>query len=346
MQSIVLVSALETQNWKSCFNHHGMPYHEIDYWENSDKLFSSTQSYIVVDIDVLSHMIKYCFDKISNLLQANKIIAVAATDSPVIFRNNYAAFQQLDQLIQSKNLTCLLDCVCYEHDLKNILVEYDAESRFFEMIEQRVSVRLQKSHSKDFLLCMGRQDFARDQLWHTIHDTVDCQNSIMIYHGWGNYDPDFQGYLGDNPAPLLWQRSQVPSLDFYNSCCFELVAETFTDTAIWFTEKTLRPIAAKTPFVILGTPGILKSLKNLGFKTFDQYIDESYDCEPNLCLRTQQISSTVSSILTNGAAEFATAVQDIVEHNWQRLTEIKGLYQIKKDISYLSYTEKILPKHR
>jgi hypothetical protein len=54
----------------------------------------------------------------------------------------------------------------------------------------------------------------------------------------------------------------------------------------------------------------------------------------------------VSSILTNSAAEFATAVQDIVEHNWQRLTEIKGLYQIKKDISYLSYTEKILPKHR
>jgi hypothetical protein len=43
------------------------------------------------------------------------------------------------------------------------------------------------------------------------------------------------------------------------------------------TEKTAKPIWAKRLFVMFGTPGFLKKLHELGFKTFDHVIDESYD---------------------------------------------------------------------
>ena len=35
------------------------------------------------------------------------------------------------------------------------------------------------------------------------------------------------------------------------------------------------------PFILFGAPGYLKYIKDLGFKTFDGFIDESYDLEYN-----------------------------------------------------------------
>ena len=64
----------------------------------------------------------------------------------------------------------------------------------------------------------------------------------------------------------------------YNSCLIEVVLETIYDNQkIHLTEKSLRPIACKTPFIILGGAGSLKYLKDYGFRTFDTCWDESYD---------------------------------------------------------------------
>lgn len=64
----------------------------------------------------------------------------------------------------------------------------------------------------------------------------------------------------------------------YSSCGIEVVLETlFDDTRQHLTEKTLRPIATGCPFILAATPGSLEYLKNYGFKTFSDYIDESYD---------------------------------------------------------------------
>ena len=43
------------------------------------------------------------------------------------------------------------------------------------------------------------------------------------------------------------------------------------------TEKTIRPIIAQTPFIIMGPKHYLANLKKLGFKTFDKWWSEDYD---------------------------------------------------------------------
>ena len=43
------------------------------------------------------------------------------------------------------------------------------------------------------------------------------------------------------------------------------------------TEKIFKPMMLEKPFVVNGTKGYLKELKRLGFKTFSDVIDESYD---------------------------------------------------------------------
>ena len=46
---------------------------------------------------------------------------------------------------------------------------------------------------------------------------------------------------------------------------------------IFITEKTEKNFSSATPFIMVSTPYFLKHLKELGFKTFDKWWDESYD---------------------------------------------------------------------
>jgi len=64
----------------------------------------------------------------------------------------------------------------------------------------------------------------------------------------------------------------------YQHTAIEVVLETlFDDTRLHLTEKSLRPIACGRPFILAAAPGSLAYLRSYGFKTFNDYIDETYD---------------------------------------------------------------------
>ena len=64
----------------------------------------------------------------------------------------------------------------------------------------------------------------------------------------------------------------------YDKIFLDLVIETYVMGNTFFpTEKTMRPIIAQTPFIIMGPKNYLSNLKKLGFKTFDQWWNEDYD---------------------------------------------------------------------
>lgn len=57
-----------------------------------------------------------------------------------------------------------------------------------------------------------------------------------------------------------------------------IVSETsFQNNELFISEKVLKPILNFQPFILIGPYQYLKELKNLGFKTFGDYWDESYD---------------------------------------------------------------------
>ena len=64
----------------------------------------------------------------------------------------------------------------------------------------------------------------------------------------------------------------------YTESYFTVVSETlFYERGVYMSEKTFKPIAHCHPFVIVSKEGTLQYLKELGFKTFDDLWDESYD---------------------------------------------------------------------
>ena len=104
---------------------------------------------------------------------------------------------------------------------------------------------------------------------------------------------------------------------------FSLVTETIFDYPHSFrTEKIWKPIIMAQPFVVASNRGYLLDLRDAGFRTFGDLIDESYDEIDRPDQRIQRVADCVQW-LCNGdrAAEFWRASRDVCRHNQQRLAE-------------------------
>ncbi len=85
-------------------------------------------------------------------------------------------------------------------------------------------------------------------------------------------------------------------------------------------EKSIRPIIAKRPFILAGAPGSLELLKNLGFKTFDKWWCEDYDKEKDHHKRLIMIYHLVNDILNKDKDELETILnemQETLEYNYK-----------------------------
>lgn len=64
----------------------------------------------------------------------------------------------------------------------------------------------------------------------------------------------------------------------YTDAYWNFVLESnFSKNTVHLSEKTFKPILNMQPFVVVGAPGSLKLLHELGYETFNEWIDESYD---------------------------------------------------------------------
>lgn len=104
------------------------------------------------------------------------------------------------------------------------------------------------------------------------------------------------------------------------SSLWHIVSETvFYYNKHHLTEKIFKPIVSKRPFILVGAPGNLAYLKSYGFKTFDQWIDESYDLETDPSRRIQMIVDQVTKICDLSHAqleEMQQQMQSTIDYNY------------------------------
>jgi hypothetical protein len=113
----------------------------------------------------------------------------------------------------------------------------------------------------------------------------------------------------------------------YEKCTFEIVPETSHNNLTFPTEKTYKPMVAQVPFLILANPEYYNWLHDLGFRTFNSLIDESFASEPDLEKRVQKLANTAKYIVEQGSLDFYHATKEICKHNREHLmyTQIKEL---------------------
>ena len=75
------------------------------------------------------------------------------------------------------------------------------------------------------------------------------------------------------------------------------------------------------PFVAVANRGYYRDLHGAGFRTFGHMIDESFDSIDNAQARADRTVAVIQDIVTMGAGEFARAVADVCEYNYEHLRE-------------------------
>lgn len=115
-----------------------------------------------------------------------------------------------------------------------------------------------------------------------------------------------------------------PSMDLYLDSWLEIVPEQLYKHGYNLTEKTVKPMATKTPFLAVSTCGYLEFVKQFGFQTFHSIIDERYDKQYKIQDRVKLMLEQLQDIIRNGSESFYQACQPILEHNQARLLEITG----------------------
>ena len=122
----------------------------------------------------------------------------------------------------------------------------------------------------------------------------------------------------------------VPVISYYEKTYFELVTESLGaidgDDSFHITEKTLKPIMMRHPFIMLSTKHYLKNLRGLGFKTFGDFIDESYDDCDTVQERVDIISKNLERLDMAESKKFYENSQSIREHNQKHLLYLYGRY--------------------
>lgn len=183
----------------------------------------------------------------------------------------------------------------------------------------------------------------------TISYDLDCENNkdSILY-----LDKKFKKYL-------LKNKKQIIDVDGVESICgysaeykepyensyITIVTETiFKEKYNYISEKTWKPIAHQHPFIMVGKPGILKYLREIGFKTFSPFIDESYDDEIDTEKRFKMIIDEIKRLDSLSKKELDNMIESLnesLEYNQHLLIKLNKARNLEKN--YLSFILNKLP---
>ena len=107
--------------------------------------------------------------------------------------------------------------------------------------------------------------------------------------------------------------------EHFDDAYCHLVLETLYDAeqsgGSFLTEKTFKPIRHAQPFMIFGTAHSLATLCRLGYKTFDNQIDNLYDCEIGNTQRFIKTVSALEKLNSQNLHDFYVSCRDQIIHN-------------------------------
>ena len=93
-----------------------------------------------------------------------------------------------------------------------------------------------------------------------------------------------------------------------------VVAETvYHYPCTYVSEKSIKPILSKRPFVIVGPPRSLENLRSLGFRTFGDFWDERYDDISDPDQRVLAVVDIIESICSKSISELQDLCIDMAD---------------------------------
>lgn len=237
------------------------------------------------------------------------------------------------------NITYFI-CGMLNFEMKNSKVKqfmdwFETSTYFYRHWLPEILTRLKPFDvkSKPFDILLGRKKLHRDQLF--LHCTMGPDIGELTYFN------DTKAVL-DDPKKWIWEGtgvsvdkppswtidkvhyfghemslSQIIPINIYNRTAYTALSETcFHDNFAFFTEKTCKPIIAKRLFIVFAGKHYLENLKRLGFKTFGNIINESYDNESDSLERWKLAYEQMVWLSQQSQDKVLQKIRPIVEYNF------------------------------
>jgi hypothetical protein len=334
---------------------------KVTYYLNSqfDGVYTILDDILFVNLDFLTNR-NYQFEGVNEFLFTvsdlgrDKIVAFLIRDGA----NPYLTSMKLliEKTIEIHNLdtnTCFI-IGYYDLGIEKATTIYccAADVWTYQIYECIKELPLSSnSFNLKFAALFGRHDPFRLKICRYLYENFK-DDSLLSYNSFNiSYNHRFAEYFNDDK---VWAETHCPILlDFdhaagwvpfqdslatiqkhYQNYFIEIVVETDPHTNNFFTEKTLKNLYLGKPFLLLSGPGSLRYLRSLGFRTFGDVLDESYDNEPGIADRLNAIFAEIerlSQYTLDELGELYNQLLPIFEHN-RKLFETKGTNLVEQKI--------------
>ena len=265
--------------------------------------------------------------------------------------------KSVNQLIQldRPNVSIFISGVINDYQFEHACVRawqdwFHTSSEFYarihpDFLDSRLNPYVSKSKSFDILL--GNQRPHRDYVHNYIvqQGLNDCNIMTYVYYSHRSLINNDQFILEMDDVELDPARSYTHSVDsvkyhgrwitvsqivpinIYNQTAYSLVAETnYFNCFNFYTEKIVKPMLARRLFVVIAGKNYLANLRAMGFQTFGNIIDETYDTVDDDQQRWCMAMDQVRLLCQLDQTSILDAVKPIAEHNYGMIAK-KNWYQ-------------------
>lgn len=191
-------------------------------------------------------------------------------------------------------------CLLGRYNLNRLRLAYELDSAF---------------PNDTFITFQPRSDFIKDMLKHV--DSL-YQNELAWLEN-KTFDKDLVS--GHYMGMIDWYAACANYGNIWNQYQIEVVSETDAIDNFWFTEKTANCLATGKPFVLISGSGSLQRLRDMGFETFGNILDESYDQAQDPYNRIQRLTHSLAQVYNSPSRD------QIITDLYQQAAKNIELYQ-------------------
>jgi len=196
-----------------------------------------------------------------------------------------------------------------ESKFYNLLTNYDYKKWFgdhtwfwFVMRDKHKGMQYNCNHSHKpyhFLYLNKYPRPHRKLLWKQLKQKNLLDRSLHSFLGLDTpvrLDPEYElPWVDRHKYPKLGSDQDFFSKPYEHTAC-SLISETTDGNNIFITEKLWKPILNQHFFIVHGNHLYLQKIREIGFKTFSKYFDESYDLESDRHIKIKKIVKLIEDL--------------------------------------------------
>lgn len=227
--------------------------------------------------------------------------------------------------------------VYYPYFLLEWIYKHSSHNTFLFHVRKNYDFLYPKKYN--FISTAGSPRAEKDFFVYTFLHNLKHRDFIFKYAdkdmGDPYYDPHLEyfsnGFNSNDSIPGLekyfFSISDTIPIDLYNLGYFNLVVEGDIGWSNQFhiTEKTIKTLLTGMPFVMVSSPHFLAELRTIGFKTYSDFWDESYDEIEDHGRRRDKITALCNELYSFDWQANKEKLKAIGDHNRANFFNLQGV---------------------